>query len=152
MKILFMNASPNKNGNTSRIGEELLHQVDHDTLYMRDYHICQYGVVDETDEIKDIFKKIENYDTLVIGAPVYWYTVGRILKTFIDRLYMLKEAEALQRKDLYFFAQGSSPDESTIQTITHLASRVATLMKMNLKGVVVDSSDGRKIISTLSIK
>ena len=152
MKILFMNASPNKNGNTSRIGEELLHQVDHDTLYMRDYHICQYGVVDETDEIKDIFKKIENYDTLVIGAPVYWYTVGGLLKTFIDRLYMLDEAQTLKEKKLYLFAQGSAPSKDTENSITYLATRLCYLMEMKLKGVVVDSSDGGKILNTMTVE
>ncbi len=62
-------------------------------------------------QISEIFKKLENVDTIVIGTPVYWYTIGGIVKTFIDRLYMLPEAEVLNGKNLYFFAQGSAPDE-----------------------------------------
>ena len=38
-KILFMNCSPNKNGNTYRIGEELLKGKAHDVLQMSDYRI-----------------------------------------------------------------------------------------------------------------
>ena len=36
-KILFMNSSPNRNGNTYRIGEELLKDKEHDVLQMADY-------------------------------------------------------------------------------------------------------------------
>lgn len=150
-KIIFMNGSPNKSGNTFRIGEEILKGVNHTILQMSDYKVYQYGQVYSDDQINEIFKKLENVNTIVIGAPVYWYTVGGILKTFIDRLYLLPEAEVLKGKNLYFFAQGSAPDEGTIKTIEHLASRVAELMGMNLKSVVVDSSEGSKIISTINI-
>lgn len=150
-KIIFMNASPNKSGNTFKIGEEILKGVNHAILQMSDYKVYQYGQVYEDDQINEIFKNLENINTIVIGAPVYWYTVGGILKTFIDRLYLLPEAEVLKGKNLYFFAQGSAPDEGTVKTIEHLASRVAELMGMNLKSVVVDSSEGNKIISTMNI-
>lgn len=42
-KIIFMNGSPNKDGNTYHIGERLLKHVDHDVLQMSDYRISQYG-------------------------------------------------------------------------------------------------------------
>ena len=151
-KIIFMNGSPNKKGNTNRIGEELLKNISHDILQMSDYRVSQYGNVSADDQINEIFKVLEDKDTIVIGAPIYWYTVGGILKTFIDRLYMLPEAEVLKGKKLYFFAQGSAPDEGTIRTIEHLATRVAELMEMDLKSVVVDSSDGNKILSNMSIE
>lgn len=151
-KIMFLNASPNRQGNTFRIGEELLRDNEHEILHMGDYRIDQFGEVTKDDEIVNILKKVEDKDTIVIGSPVYWYTVGGILKTFIDRLYMLKEAEVLKGKKLYFFAQGSAPDEGTVKTIEHLATRVAELMQMDLKSVVVDSSDGSKILSKISIE
>lgn len=150
-KIIFMNGSPNKSGNTFRIGEEILKGISHDILQMSDYKVSQYGQVYEDDEINKIFEKIKNVDTIVIGAPVYWYTVSGIVKTFIDRLYLLPEAGVLKGKNLYFFAQGSAPDELARQSITFLATRVSELMGMNLKDVVVDSSDGNKIISTMCI-
>lgn len=146
-----MNGSPNKNGNTFRIGEEILKNMNHDTLQMSDYKVYQYGQVYEDDQINEIFKNLENVDTIIIGAPVYWYTVGGILKTFIDRLYLLPEAEVLKGKNLYFFAQGSAPDEGTVKTIKHLITRVAELMGMNLKIIVVDSSNGSKIMNTMKI-
>ena len=150
-KILFMNFSPNKNGNTYRIGKELLGHIDYDTLQMVDYKIHQYGQVDSGDQIKEVLNIVKDYDTVVIGSPIYWYTVGGMLKTFIDRLYMLPEADNLKDKNLYLFAQGTAPDQDTIKSITFLANRLSTHMNMNLKRVVVDSSNGRKILNNISI-
>lgn len=151
-KILFMNFSPNKDGNTFRIGKQLLRDLEYDVLQMSDYRISQYGQVYPDDEMKKVMDKISLADTLVVGAPVYWYTVGGMLKTFIDRLYMLPEAEVLRGKKLYLFSQGSAPDEATEQSIQFLASRVAYLMEMELKGVVVDSFNGAKILSNMMIQ
>ena len=150
-KILFMNSSPNRNGNTYRIGEELLKDKEHDVLQMADYRISQYGQVFEDDEMKEVLKEIDKYDILVIGSPVYWYTVGGMLKTFIDRLYMLPEAEALRGKKLYLFAQGSAPSSDTVKSIEFLSNRLSYLMGMELKGVVTDSSDGREILNKMQI-
>lgn len=151
-KILFMNCSPNKNGNTYHIGEKILDAVEHSVLQMSDYKIYQYGQVYEDDQIKDVFKKIEEADTIVIGSPVYWYTIGGILKTFIDRLYMLDEAKKLNGKKLYLFAQGGAPDEATKESITFLTNRVSTLMGMELKDVIIDNSDGKEIIDNIKIE
>ena len=147
-KILFMNSSPNREGNTYRIGEELLKDKEHDVLQMADYRISQYGQVFEDDEMKEVLKEIDKYDILVIGSPVYWYTVSGMLKTFIDRL---PEAEALRGKKLYLFAQGSLPSSDTVNSIEFLANRLSYLMGMELKGVVTDSSDGNEILSKMKI-
>ena len=150
-KILFINSSPNRDANTYRIGEELLKDKEHDVLQMADYRISQYGQVFEDDEMKDVLKEMDKYDILVIGSPVYWYTVGGMLKTFIDRLYMLLEAEALRGKKLYLFAQGSSPSQDTVKSIEFLSNRLSYLMGMELKGVVTDSSDGKEILNKIQI-
>ena len=150
-KILFVNSSPNRDGNTYRIGEELLKNKEHDVLQMADYKISQYGQVFEDDEMKDVLKEMDKYDILVIGSPVYWYTVGGMLKTFIDRLYMLPEAVFLKGKQLYLFAQGSAPSQDTVKSIEFLSNRLSYLMGMELMGVVTDSSDGREILSKMKI-
>ena len=150
-KILFINSSPNRDANTYRIGEELLKDKEHEVLQMADYRISQYGQVFEDDEMKDVLKEMDKYDILVIGSPVYWYTVGGMLKTFVDRLYMLPEAEALRGKKLYLFAQGSLPSSDTVKSIEFLSNRLSYLMGMELKGVVTDSSDGRKILNKMQI-
>lgn len=97
-------------------------------------------------------KEICGADIILIGTPVYWYTISGLLKTFIDRLYMLPEAEKLNGKKLYFFAQGSGPDEGTEKTIIHLINRLSLLMKMDLKKAIVDSETGEKIVNNMILE
>ena len=151
-KILFMNASPNKEGATASIAHELLKGKDYEEMQMSDYEISQYGAVRDNDQIKEMLSVIGNYDTLLIGSPVYFYTISGILKTFIDRLYLLPEAEILKGKKVYFFAQGYRPDDETIKTIHHLMNKASLVINIDLKQVVVDTSDGTKIISELNIQ
>lgn len=151
-KVLFMNASPNKDGATNRIAEKLLKNKEYVKMQMSDYEVSQYGAVRNNDQIKKMLNVIKEYDTLVIGTPVYFYTVSGILKTFIDRLYLLKEAEILKGKKAYFFAQGYSPDEETEKTIHHLMNNASRVIDIDLKQVVVDTSDGAKILSELNIE
>lgn len=151
-KILFMNASPNKDGATNRIAEELLKNKEYTKMQMSDYDVSQYGAVRDNDQIKDMLNIIKDYDTLVIGTPVYFYTVSGILKTFIDRLHLLKEADVLKGKKVYFFAQGYRPDEETEKTIVHLMNNASHVINIDLKQVIVDTSDGNKILSELNIE
>ncbi len=149
-KILFINGSPHQNGETYQIGEALLKDKEHDVLQMVDYKVSQYGQVFEDDQIKDIFNEIKKADTIVIGSPVYWYTVSGLLKTFIDRTYMLPQAQELQGKKLYVFAQGSMPSQECHNHITYLFTRFAHLMNMELKGLVIGPvSQKNKIIQDL---
>lgn len=151
-KILFMNASPNKNGSTVNIANMLLKDSSYDVMEMSNYNVSQYGAIRDNDQIKDMLNIIKDYDTLVIGTPVYFYTVSGILKTFIDRLYLLDEAECLKGKKLYFFAQGYAPDEETEKTINYLITKMANLFKIELKALVVDNSEGQRILKEIDLK
>lgn len=151
MNIVFLNASPNKEGNTMRIGEKILMHQPHEVVHMCEYRISQYGNVYPDDQMKELLKQLRNASTILIGTPVYWYTVSGILKTFIDRLYLLKEAEILRGKKLYVFAQGSAPDQATKDSISFLMKRVAYLMGMQLECVIVDTEDGKDIVKQIHV-
>ena len=43
MSILFINGSPNKNGNTAALAAELLKGHEYETLNLTDYTIGAYG-------------------------------------------------------------------------------------------------------------
>lgn len=56
----------------------------------------------------EIVKKVENidnYDTIVIGFPVWWYTAPTIINTFI-------EENDLTNKQIYVFVTSGSSSES----------------------------------------
>lgn len=151
-KILFMNASPNKDGSTVCIAKKLLKNNDYDTMEMGDYNVSQFGVKKENDQMKEMLNIVKDYEVLVIGTPVYFYTVSGILKTFIDRLYLLEEAEILKGKKLYFFAQGHAPDEETDKTIKYLITKMTNLFGIELVELVVDNYEGQKILKKINLK
>lgn len=123
----------------------MLKDVYHDVIQVGDCKISQYAIVDNDDEIKDVFKKM----LIMILLLLVRLFIG-ILKTFIDRLYMLPEVNLLKGKKLYLFAQGSAPDDATKNSISFLANKVATLMGMDLIDVVLDTSDGNKFLNSIN--
>ncbi len=58
-------------------------------------------------EVKDKVSNIEDYDTILIGFPVWWYTAPTIINTFI-------EENNLENKKIYIFVTsgGSGVDGS----------------------------------------
>ncbi|MGB9589546.1 MAG: flavodoxin family protein [candidate division WOR-3 bacterium] len=114
MKLLAFSGSPRKQGKTvSLLSEvlagasdlgvetELIHLVD---TPVRQCMGCYSENADECDlsrctrgELADgmagLFQKIIWADAVVIGSPVYWYSVSGLTKTFLDRLTPLENKE-----------------------------------------------------------
>ncbi len=60
MSILFINGSPNKNGNTAELARELLDGKEYETLNLIDYKIYAYGqeyADDQFDEVIGAIRK-----------------------------------------------------------------------------------------------
>lgn len=79
-KILFINASPNRNGNTVSCVKKALKGLEYETLHLVDYRISQYGAVTDDDQIEDVFAKIDHADILVVGvtAEPFCYPEGTV--------------------------------------------------------------------------
>lgn len=103
MKILAINGSRRKNGNTSCLIQSLLtaaHKVGVPTeiIFLGDYNIgacigCE-GCGNSwecviKDDFAQIVKKIDDADGIVLASPTYWYSVTSDMKRFIDRCYSL---------------------------------------------------------------
>lgn len=71
MSILFINGSPNKNGNTAKLAAKLLAGKEYETLNLVDYKLYAYGQKFEDDQFSEILGKMKEADTIVIGSPVY---------------------------------------------------------------------------------
>lgn len=87
MNILFINGSPNENGNTAKVAAELLKNQTYETLNLVDYRINAYGQDLAGDELDTVLGKIEKADVLVIGSPVYWHNICGSVRNVLDRFY-----------------------------------------------------------------
>lgn len=149
-KVLFINTSRNRDGNTEKMGEAFLEGIPHDTIFLNDYRIYQLGQQFEGDQLSVVLDAMEQADIIVIGTPVYWHTMSGPLKTFIDRLYELdKPVQALKGKKLYFLMQGAAPSAETKEHTPYIMSRVASQYDMEYMGAATSMNDISELRKTL---
>ena len=75
MKILFINGSPNKNGNTKVLADKMLQGKDYETLNLTEYKIGCYGQNFADDQLDEVIGKMKEADVIVIGSPLYWHNI-----------------------------------------------------------------------------
>jgi len=65
------------------------------------------------DDAVALVEKVKNADVVVFAAPVYYYSVSGLLKTFLDRCNPLYPSE-YKFRDVYFLATAAEADESAM--------------------------------------
>lgn len=74
-KILFINGSPNRDGNTASLAQTLLEGKTYETLNLNDYRLNFYGQTLEGDELDKVVERMKAADIIVMGSPVYWHNI-----------------------------------------------------------------------------
>ena len=111
MRILFINGSPNKTGNTAQLAEKLLGDRKYETLDLTDYRIGSYGQNFSDDELDIVISKMKEADIIVIGSPLYWHNICCSVRNVLDRFYGLVSEKDLKGRDMYFLFQGAAPEK-----------------------------------------
>ncbi len=105
-KILVLNGSPRKGGNTEMLvnafkngAEQKGHEVE--VVYVQGKNIkgcmacdaCKKtGVCVQKDDMADVLKSAREADALVVASPMYFYGLTGQLKCCYDRLYAMGES------------------------------------------------------------
>jgi multimeric flavodoxin WrbA len=108
MKVIALNGSPKKNGNTYHalniIGNELINNdVDFEILHIGNKLIrgclacgsCANNKNEKCsieDELNLLIPQIKNADGIILGAPVYYSGIPGTFKSFLDRLFYVSGA------------------------------------------------------------
>ena len=96
MKILFINGSPNENGNTANLASILLNGKEYETLNLTNFTIGSYGQTLPYDGLDRVIEKMKEADTIVIGSPLYWHNICGSVRNVLDRFYgKVDESELL---------------------------------------------------------
>ena len=138
MKILFINGSPNKNGNTANLASILLNGKEYETLNLTDFTIGSYGQTLPHDGLDRVIEKMKEADTIVIGSPLYWHNICGSVRNVLDRFYGYVDESLLQGKDMYFVFQGYAPTKEQLAAGEYTMSRFAKLYGMNYKGMIAE--------------
>ncbi len=111
MKIIAINGSPRKKGNTARLLEEALRGAlntgtDTEMLHLADYSFggclgCE-GCQDTftctiQDDMRKIYPKIIEADGIILGSPTYFYNITALTKAFLERCYCLESFDKRDR-------------------------------------------------------
>ncbi|WP_026511582.1 flavodoxin family protein [Butyrivibrio sp. LC3010] len=145
MSILFINGSPNKNGNTAELARELLDGKEYETLNLIDYKIYAYGQEYSDDQFDDIVEAIKKVDTVVMGSPFYWHNICGLMRNFLDRCYGPIGQGEFKGKKLYFIMQGAAPEKWQLEACDFTMSRFAGLYGFEYKGMITDSKEAKNI-------
>lgn len=136
MSILFINGSPNKNGNTVGLASKFLKDRYFETLHLVDYKIYSYGQEFEDDQFNEVVDAMSKADTIVIGSPLYWHSMSGSIRNVLDRFYGNVSETLLKGKDMYFIFQGYAPTKQQEEAGEYTMSRFASLYGMNYKGMI----------------
>lgn len=149
MKNLFINGSPNKNGNTAALAAALLGGREYETINLTDYKIYSYGQNFDEDQLDVVISKMKEADTIVIGSPVYWHNICGSVRNVLDRFYGLVSERELEGRNMYFVFQGAAPEKWMLEAGEYTMKRFAGLYGMKYKGMATDKTEALKLEKSL---
>lgn len=145
MKILFINGSPNKKGNTAALAETLLAGKEYETLNLTDYRIGSYGQTFEDDQLAEVIAKMKEAEVVVIGSPLYWHNICGSVRNVLDRFYGLVKNGEFSGRKLYFLFQGASPEKWMLEAGEYTMNRFAKLYGFAYAGMATNKSEAEKL-------
>lgn len=149
MSILFINGSPNKDGNTAELAKVLLKGKEYDTLNLTDYRIGCYGQNFADDQLLPVIEKIKASDVIVIGSPLYWHNICGSVRNMLDRFYGLVEDGSLSGRTLYFLFQGASPQNWMLEAGEYTMKRFAGVYGMRYAGMASNQAEAEELSAQL---
>jgi multimeric flavodoxin WrbA len=136
-KVLIISSSPRQKGNSDQLCDAFLngarsagHEVEKIWLgnkqigFCRACYCCHHGPCPQRDAAPSIIEKMLAADVIVLGTPVYFYTLSAQLKALIDRSVMVYPK--IQNKTFYYLMTMADDDETMFKgTIEALRGFVA---------------------------
>lgn len=141
MSILFINSSPNKDGNTAGLAKNLLKGHDYKTLDLCDYRVNFYGQHLLGDQFWDIVDEMKKHDTVVIGSPLYWHNLSGALRTLLDHFYGEVSEGEFSGKNLFFLYQGAAPEKWMLEAGEYTMKRFCSLYGFTYQGMATNSQE-----------
>ena len=144
-KILFINGSPNAQGNTAALAKVLLADKEYETLQLTNYRINVFGQTLEGDQLDEVLNKMKVADVVVMGSPVYWHNICASMRTLLERFYGLIAPGTFKGKKLYFVYQGEAPTKMMIDDGEYTMSRFAGMYGFTYKGMATNKEQAQQL-------
>lgn len=148
MKILFVNGSPEANGNTAALAKVLLKDREYETLNLTDYRINAYGQTLPGDQFAEVLDKMKAADVIVIGSPLYWHNICGSVRNLIDRFYGPVESGSLSGR-MFFVFQGMAPEKWMMEAGEYTMSRFAARYGLEYQGMATNKAEAEALAGKL---
>jgi multimeric flavodoxin WrbA len=155
MKILGIDGSPRKNGNTEKLVKNILQGAEANGAKTRHYKVARMnispclgcmdcresGICIHEDDMTPIYDEIQSSHAIVIGSPVYMWQVNAQTKTFLDRLVLFIKPDFSSRLDgpkglVLAFTQGN-PDANAFKTYFDYLERLFSFLHYDVRETIV---------------
>ena len=144
-KVLFINSSPNPQGNTAKVAAALLEDHEYETLNLAEHKIYGYGQVFPDDQFMEVIDKIRESDVIVMGSPLYWHNLSGLMRCFLDRTYGPFEQGEFKGRDMYAIVQGAAPEKWMLEACEYTMKRFAGICGFDYKGMVTSVTEAEKV-------
>lgn len=148
MKILFVNGSPEANGNTAALAKVLLKDREYETLNLTDYRVNAYGQTLPGDQFAEVLDKMKAADVIVIGSPLYWHNICGSVRNLIDRFYGPVESGSLSGR-MFFVFQGMAPEKWMMEAGEYTMSRFAARYGLEYQGMATNKAEAEALAGKL---
>lgn len=148
-KILFINGSPNRDGNTAALAKVLLEGRQYETLNLNDYRLNFYGQTLEGDQLDEVIARMKEADIVVMGSPVYWHNICASVRTLMERFYGYLPDGTFSGKRLFFLYQGAAPTKMMIDDGEYSMSRFARMYGFTYEGMATDRVQAQELRAKL---
>lgn len=138
MNMLFINGSPNKNGNTAALAAKIANDKPYKTLNLTDYRINCYGQTLPGDQFDEVVAAMRDADTVIIGSPLYWHNICGSVRNLLDRFYGPVESGSMRGKKLMFILQGAAPEKWMLDAGEYTMQRFAALYGFTYQGMATN--------------
>lgn len=111
MKVVAINGSPKKEGNTYHALKIVLDELEHEGISSEIIHIGNKKItgclacgkcaknkdekcIQTKDPVNDIIAKMKDASGILLGSPVYYASINGSMKSFLDRAFYVSGANA----------------------------------------------------------
>lgn len=147
--IVFINGSPNKNGNTAGLAKSLLSGKSYETVDLVEYKIYSYGQSFPDDQFGEVLAEMKAADIVVIGSPLYWHNICGSVRDLLDRFYGPVSQGELGGKKFVFLFQGAAPEKWMLEAGEYTMKRFAGLYGMEYLGMATNRKEAEQLAKSL---
>lgn len=131
-KVVILNSSPRRNGNSSTLAEELARGVREnggeavkidlafiDLKPCRGCYACQMAKGNpcvQKDDMQQVYDVLPEADAVVLATPLYWQQMNGVMKNAIDRLFALAGRMG-NPKDTALIVSAATPQDFIFEQI-----------------------------------